>query len=313
MDYKKILCLDGGGVRGRYSLGICHLLSASMLPAKISSMFDLIVSVSVGAFVGAIIALGFFDEEPLIHTKYQELLHQLPDIMRSKNKFGPAILEPRYDGTGKKNVLERIFGSKKLGDCVTNFVVVTSTIGGKVKLFKSWDVDDAKVSLVDILDATSAVPCIFPPVLIGKQYLIDGGIVNNKPVLIALCCSIDLFGPENPIETLKKLKMMSIGTHSLAELQIEADLPNQMGLVTWLGLGLFDILTGVPDDSSINLLKMLLGPNRFMRIHCECGRIKLDDLSSSAMRTLDDAIVNSWKREGTTMRRFLLENKTYTL
>jgi NTE family protein len=40
--------------------------------------------------------------------------------------------------------------------------------------------------VVEILLASTAIPALFPPVRIGERYLVDGGIVNNSPVSVAV-------------------------------------------------------------------------------------------------------------------------------
>lgn len=301
---KKVLCLDGGGVRGKYSFEICKLIAiSSKIP--ISSLFDLVVGVSVGAWIGAIIAFGFLDEERTRTAILNQIFDQLTDTFRSKNKFAPTLLEPRYNGDGKRKLLTRIFGSKTLKEAITPFMVVCTTIGGHARRYESWNPKDYDISMVDLLDATSAAPIYFPPVNEPKQneYLVDGGTIANKPLNSCLMSAMSLF--QFTAKDLDQIKMLSIGTQSTCDVPIDKKDIHDMGAVTWISLGLFDILTGVADDTPIQLTKMLLGEKNFIRIHCECGNIRLDDLSEHANHQMHDSVVSTWGKHGSDILKFL--------
>jgi NTE family protein len=40
--------------------------------------------------------------------------------------------------------------------------------------------------VVDAVLASAAIPGVFPPVRIGNQLLVDGGVANNTPVSVAV-------------------------------------------------------------------------------------------------------------------------------
>ncbi len=297
MSKKVVLCLDGGGVRGKFSFGICNLLSQAS-DEPLSTAFDLVCATSVGSFIGGFLTLGMLDDKNTQTAIYNQIYAEIVDIFRAKNKHLGMIMSPQYDGSGKRSTLMRIFGNKKLGDVKTPFAVVCATFGGRPHVFKSWDKSDRNLLMVDVLDASSAAPIYFPPVRIGDHYYVDGGIVSNKPIIIAYLCARELFS-QNPF------KILSIGTMAICELKIEPEEVNNTGIISWLGYGLIDILTGVADDTPILLMNELLGPYGFRRIHCDCGTISLDDMSGHADMKLQDAITHEWKNHGAQLLAFI--------
>lgn len=299
---KHVLCLDGGGVRGRFSLQICYLL-ASNLKKPISQLFDLIAGVSVGAWVGALIATGMLDVGQSQYTAYEFIFSQLPDTFRSKNEVGPALLEPRYNGTGKNALLHRVFKSKRLGDVITPLAVVCCTKGGSPRVFRSWDKKDAAFYLADVLDASSAAPIYFPLVKINDSYVMDGGVLSNKPLLRTyLICKKELFRAETEA---KKVKILSIGTSATCELKIQDKDLKFMGLMAWIPMGLFDIMTGAADNTDVEMITETIGEENFMRVFCDCKLVKLDKLEESAKECLENAVSDVWHKEGTKMIQFL--------
>ncbi len=296
---KKILALDGGGVRGKFSLQMLIYISQNLASINLTDIFDLIVGVSVGGFIGCIVALGWMNKNKKLKHTYQDLFQHLDDTFRSKNDYGPFI-EPRYNGKGKTDMLQRVFEHLRLKDVLVPFVILTSTLGGALRSFKSWDKEDGELYLYKLLDATSAIPVIFPPVQIQDKYYMDGGVIANKCCTAALLISNLLFPRQ-------ELKMFNIGTYNTCELKIDPDFIPHMGLIAWLGLGLFDITTGIADETTVDLVRLQLGAKNFYRLTCDCGNIKPDDFSEITRAKILDSAQSIWRSSGDSILRFLLE------
>jgi predicted acylesterase/phospholipase RssA len=283
------LVLDGGGVRGIFSVHILKYL-ATAIHGDLNDKVDLIVGVSVGGLIGAMLATGMLDDKSI---DIKQLINDnFADIFRSRTDIGP-LLAPKYDGKGKSRTLKRIFGDLKMGDVQTPLAIVCSTVKGVPRIFKSYDKEDADLYIYEVIDATSAAPVIFPPVLIDKTFYIDGGVVSNVPLVIAFIESIKTFGGDR---SNIPFNMISVGTRATREVEMTTKLALDMGLVTWLSVGLIDVLTGVGDDTSEQLMKMLLGDERFKRIVCEDVECELDD-----MHVIDKLITSAayaWSKHG---------------
>ncbi|MXW12328.1 MAG: patatin-like phospholipase family protein [Synechococcus sp. SB0668_bin_13] len=76
----RILCLDGGGAKGFYTLGVLREVEA-LLSQPIYESFDLIFGTSTGSIIAALLSLGHGVET--IHEAYK--MH-VPMIMRAEGK-----------------------------------------------------------------------------------------------------------------------------------------------------------------------------------------------------------------------------------
>jgi patatin-like phospholipase/acyl hydrolase len=274
---KKVVCvLDGGGVRSIFSLELLQLLSVEE-KKPLSGMFQMLVGVSAGAMIATLIALGLLDDPMTMNANAASFCQDLPTMFSDKTRFGP-LSTSKYKGIGKREVLKRILGNKKFSDVKTPLVILCCTVQGKPVIFKSWDPAHKDVLLCDVLDATSAAHTYFPPVLVGDEWMADGGIVSNKPLIVALLTSVDFFDRAN-------IFFLSLGTMFVHKRQFDKNKVYKMGVLGWLSQGLVEILLGSEDTTSEILLQSMFG-ERFMRISCTCQDIRLDDHSLESQAKL---------------------------
>jgi patatin-like phospholipase/acyl hydrolase len=296
-DQKLILCLDGGGVRGYFGIQLLTLLAQNAPKGKLSNVFDLIVGVSVGSFILALIGLGMLD----FPFKRELLFQQLTDMYRDRNEYG-ILIAPKYNGKGKRDLLHRVFDGKRLKDMKTKVAIVCCSIGGRIQLFQSWNKDHEDLFVADVLDASSSVPCYFPVIRLKTKnhdfgYFVDGGIRSNTP-LNHTWLQADQLWPQ------AEYRLLSIGTQNITELDVNDEFIQHMGLFAWLGMGIFDILTGVADDSEIRMMERLLGLKNFYRIHCDCGSMRLDDISSEGQKRMERSVIDTWSKHGNSLLVF---------
>ena len=84
------------------------------------------------------------------------------------------------DPTPLRRLIERNIPYRQLEEArIPCHVVATDLLGGADVRFVSGPV-------VEIILASAAIPAVFPPVRIGGRYLIDGGVVNNSPISVAV-------------------------------------------------------------------------------------------------------------------------------
>ena len=110
---KRILCLDGGGIRGAVSLGYLQKLEGILserykIPNfKLCQYFDLIAGTSTGSIIATALAMGMRVDE--IMRKYvqlgKEVFYDPQPLLFNKTK---------YDGSDLEAQLEKLFKQEKL-------------------------------------------------------------------------------------------------------------------------------------------------------------------------------------------------------
>ncbi len=159
------VALGGGSARGYAHLGaLASLERNGFAPAVIAGT-------SFGAVVGALYATG----RPL-----SELLAQA-EAMRRRDVF-PYVADfglhraALFKGRRLEAYFDRLLEGRHFSDLVKRLVVVTTDIdtGERVLLEHG--------SLAEALRASTAIPGVFAPALVGGRRLIDGGIGSPVPL-----------------------------------------------------------------------------------------------------------------------------------
>lgn len=117
---KRILALDGGGVRGILSLGFLRQIESLLRsrhgndPAfRLCHYFDLIAGTSTGSIIAALLAQGWSVEEVII--RYLDLADQV--FARRWWDWRRGVLRPRYRPRELADLLRRTLGADcRLGD-----------------------------------------------------------------------------------------------------------------------------------------------------------------------------------------------------
>jgi NTE family protein len=161
MSVRCNLVLSGGGVRGYAHIGALKALYEKGI------VISAISGTSCGAMVGAFICDGYHPSE------IEEILlkHKLKVSMNFMH-FKDSLLS--FDAYAK--ILRRYLRTVRLENFkIPLFVSATDLNTGRQKIF-------SKGNVIDCLIASSAIPVLFTPVLIGKVPYADGGMSNNLPV-----------------------------------------------------------------------------------------------------------------------------------
>lgn len=216
---KRILALDGGGLKGVISLGFLEKIEntlagryalAGVMPEKefrLHHYFDLIGGTSTGAIIAALLAVtGHSVRE--IKEMYLQLGKKIFHDKNGFNLFGTRIyLNGKYDATPLKEELENIFGNARLGDGTnkTGLCIVTK----RLDTCSTWPVtnnpkgrffDNNQFLVKDIVRASTAAPSYFAPEVIdvGSGQLgvfVDGGMsmMNNPSLQLFLVATLKGF------------------------------------------------------------------------------------------------------------------------
>ena len=213
---KRILALDGGGLKGILTLGYLEALEQRLRQRhgndpdfRLSDYFDLIAGTSTGAIIAACLALGMSVGEVL--EKYQKLGRNV----FSRDWFRQGVIRARYDKERLESELKTVFGSDTtLGSdrLRTGLLVMAKRLdtgspwpmsnNPKGKFFRNNDstshlIANADYPLWKVVRASTAAPTFFDPEEITiieqpgmkpeKGQFVDGGVSPfNNPSLQAL-------------------------------------------------------------------------------------------------------------------------------
>jgi len=179
------LALGGGAARGFAHIGVIRTLIAhGIVP-------DVIVGTSIGAVAGGCYAARQLDslENWARGLTVRNVLGHL-DISLS----GSGLIR----GGHLANKLGAALGDHRIDDLPIRFAAIATEFNTGHEIWLT------RGRLADALRASYALPGIFPPVLIGGRWLVDGALVNPVPVsaaralgarlVIAVNLNSDLFG-----------------------------------------------------------------------------------------------------------------------
>jgi len=179
------LALGGGAARGFAHIGVMRTLVAhGIIP-------DVIVGTSIGAVVGGCYAARQLDtlESWARALTVRGVIGQL-DI----NFSGSGLIR----GNHLARRLEAALPDIRIDELPLRFAAIATEFNTGHEIWLT------RGRLSDALRASYALPGIFPPVLIGERWLVDGALVNPVPVsaaralgarmVIAVNLNSDLFG-----------------------------------------------------------------------------------------------------------------------
>ena len=212
---KRILALDGGGLRGVLTLGMLREIETQLRarhggdPAfRLSDYFDLMAGTSTGAIIAAALSLGMSVDE--VHQHYLSLGNFV--FKRSLLRWG--ALRAKFDAAKVKQALIGVLGERRMDstDFCTGLLVVSKrldtgstwpiTNNPKAQYFKAGTqattIANGEYLLWQVVRASTAAPYFFDPetLRIGRSAgglkavtgdFVDGGVSPaNNPALQAL-------------------------------------------------------------------------------------------------------------------------------
>lgn len=157
------LALSAGGAKGLAHLGVLRCFERGGLE------IDLIAGTSMGGVIGGFVAMGRSSADMIdVFTALRD------DFRRRLLDFsipGTSLLR----GAKKRRVIREHTGDTRIEDLAMPFrSVAGDLVSGREVVLGSGPLWQA-------LDATSAIPAVFPPVIVGGQALVDGWVVNPLP------------------------------------------------------------------------------------------------------------------------------------
>jgi uncharacterized protein len=237
--HKRLLALDGGGIRGVLSLRILRELEAQLRQRQgndafvLSDYFDYIGGTSTGAIIATGLALGMPVAE--LEAHYRQLAGEV-----FTKRFLPLRLRSRYRDGPLSEQLDRIIGrDRTLGDPELRsllLLVLHNTVTDSV-----WPLSNSTrarynradraliepsdrnldIPLTTLVRGSTAAPVYFPPqeIEVGAHRFLfqDGGITpfNNPAMLLYLMATLPEYGLSWPVGA-EQLLLISVGTGSSA-------------------------------------------------------------------------------------------------
>jgi len=264
---KKILSIDGGGIRGLIPALVLAEIE-NRTGKAVADFFDLIA----GTSTGGILALGFAMDDGSGRPQYTA--GDLAEIYQTRGKEifsrslwkGAASLgglaDELYSHKGLEAVLDDYFGNETLGAGLTHTLITSYDIQNRRPVFfKSWREDCQSVQMKHAARATSAAPTYFEPALVSvggaNRALIDGGVFINSPSVSAYAEAKKLFPHENDFFVL------SLGTGEQIR-PIAFDEACGWGKAGWLVPLLSCMFDGAADAADYQM-NMFLG-DRYVRM-----------------------------------------------
>ena len=231
---KRILSLDGGGIRGALTLGYLEELEKILRDRYkkqdfvLSDYFDLVGGTSTGAIIATLIALG----KPIEDIKQLYLNIGKKIFQKRKHPFNWSVFKYFLTAEFTHKVLEKelrdhpdlkglTLGSKKFKTGLAIFAKRADTFSTFVfhnhpnnKYYQY----NCGILIRDLLRATSAAPSYFKPKEITftdgeSAVFIDGGVsmANNPSLMLFLISTIKGYG-YNWRKSKDHMLMVSIGT-----------------------------------------------------------------------------------------------------
>ena len=233
---KRILSLDGGGIRGALTLGFLKKIE-SILQEKhgkdylLCDHFDLIGGTSTGSIIAAALATGKTVDE--ITSLYMDLGGVIFGEKRSFWKPWETFkyLKATYDYKALENNLKKAFGEITLGSsdqlktglCIVAKRADTNSVWPLInhpngKFYDSQDGKNRDIQLWQAVRASTAAPTYFAPQMIdvgdGQQAaFVDGGVsmANNPALTLLMVATLNGFPFHWPLSE-DKLSLVSVGT-----------------------------------------------------------------------------------------------------
>lgn len=259
---KKILSIDGGGIRGIIpALILAEIEQAIGKP--VSEIFDLVAGTSTGGILALALSKDNGQGNPRYSAKELVELYEregtkiFPQSLLRNLTTVAGLADEKYPRDGIDSVLGGYFGNDLLDSCLTKTLITAYDIEHREPFFfKSWRDEHRSIKLVDAARATSAAPTYFEPVQIAVSHqtktLIDGGVFMNTPCVSAYAEALRIYPNE------REFLVVSLGTGEQTR-TIPYDQARNWGAIEWLRPLLSCVFDGVSDAANYQMKQLLEG------------------------------------------------------
>ncbi|MGD6775115.1 CBASS cGAMP-activated phospholipase [Sutcliffiella horikoshii] len=276
----KMLCLDGGGIRGVFAVSILQEIEKEY-NQPIADLVDLVAGTSTGSIIASSVSIKKPMKEVL--SGYQKYGKQ---IFTRQAKVG--LFKSIYSDRQLRRFIMQAFGKRKLKDITSPLLIpaVNLTHGRPFVHRSNYGNKAAKDMTIHLWDAvlsSCSAPVYFPPNNIGNDYLsIDGGLWANNPSLVCITEGLEYFKLK-----LEDIEILSIGT-GLQKIDFTIQKNKYWGVKQWLPFQfpsmkvtpkLLDLALQLSSESVSYQCSHLLGSN-YIRLNKELGEeVPFDDVT----------------------------------
>lgn len=225
---KRILSIDGGGIRG--SLTTCMLVALEQqLGLPCNKVFDMVAGTSTGALIAAAIAAGL-SAETILSIYSGEPAKQIFNVP------GPLVWPKRiaegqaFDSKNIVSVLKTAFGpaaSWTLNDCPVRILLTARGVNGHTWYFVQDRPGNAKqvggALLVECAAASAAAPTYFTPMYVSPAngqligWCFDGGVGDLANPVYQACVEAFVYDDFTPSPAQTQVISLGTGYYNAAE------------------------------------------------------------------------------------------------
>lgn len=276
----RMLCIDGGGIRGVFPIAILQAIEEEF-QKPVAELFDVIAGTSTGSIIAASAAMNTSMKEVMeSYQKYGKKIF----IRKAKVGLFTSVYSDRY----LRRLLRKAFGELRLEDIEKPLLIPAVDIThGKPYVHRSnfgySEKDELSIKLWDAVLSSCSAPIYFPPNNVNNRYLsIDGGLWANNPSLVCVTEALHHLKTD-----LKNIRILSVGT---GQQKIDFTLGGDKywGVRQWLPFHfpslkvtpkLLDLAMDLSSESVSYHCRLLLGDNYF-RINKELSEeIPFDEVN----------------------------------
>ncbi|MCU0664913.1 MAG: patatin-like phospholipase family protein [Myxococcota bacterium] len=291
---KKILCIDGGGVRGLIPAMILAEIERQC-DRPVAKLFDLIAGTSSGGLTATALACPGSNGFPAHRADNAVRLfrERSKEIFRRSVWKGVAsvagLADERYSHAALEAILAEYLGDATMGQALTRVMLTSYDIERRTPfVIKSWETSYAGLAMRHAARATCAAPTYFEPALLHvegvKRVLIDGGICLPNPAVCAYSEAMRLFGPD------LSLLVVSIGVGASTR-PIRYEEARNWGLAQW-ALPILSVVSDGMATAADTQMRQLLG-NKYYRfqIPLHLASDDIDNASAANVRALEQQAI----------------------
>jgi uncharacterized protein len=320
-DRFRILCVDGGGIRGLIPALVIAELERRLQKeagedARASDYFHMFAGTSTGGLVALSLTAPDPDKpnRPAVsadalagfYTEDGPKIFRRSLFQRVRTLWG--WLGPKYTLGPLEEAIEHRLGTTHIQHALRELIVTSYDMTNRDPyFFKRWRArelpeSDRNRPITDAGLATSAAPTYFPSHEIDGRALVDGGVFAANPVIVAIVEALKRFGDDPHHLDQDDLLVVSIGT-GLHEDGYPQEQVRRWGRLGWvlpkrgeppvLGATLGGAADGAdhwahtllnhPDDPHVSAAEVGHGP-RYFRLQVPLSKsVPLDDASPTTL------------------------------